>query len=96
MGFEYFHLGDCWKFAMLLTAISGHFLLMSEGLWIVVVVDVLVVVMDVIDPFDTHIGAWLVGEISESIHVIAVGFVSQIFPVNHPFGALMQSIIKQM
>ena len=76
MGFEYVHVGDFWKFAMLLTAISGHFLLMSEGLWIVVVVDVLVVVMDVVDPFDAHVGAWLVGEISESIHVIAVGFVS--------------------
>ena len=76
MGFEDIHVGDCWKFAMLLTAICGHFMLLNEGLWLVVVVDVFVVVVDVIDPFDAHVGAWLVGEISESIHVIAVGFVA--------------------
>ena len=75
MGFEYVHVGDCWKFAMLLTAFSGHFMLLNEGL-LLVVVDVLVVVMDVVYPFDAHVGAWLVGEISESIHVIAVGFVA--------------------
>lgn len=52
--------------------------------------------MDVVYPFYTHIGTCLVGEISESIHVVAVLFVSQIFAIDNPFGALTQTTIEQM
>ena len=52
--------------------------------------------MDVVNPFDAHVGTCLVGEISESIHVVAVSLVPQIFAIDNPFGALTQTIIEQM
>ena len=50
---------------------------------------VFVVVMHIIQPFDANIYAGLVCEIAETIHVVAIGFVSQILTINDPMGVLI-------
>jgi hypothetical protein len=57
---------------------------------------VLLVMVYIVQPFDAHVHAGLIGEIPESIHVIAIGFVAQILSVNHPMRMLVMSFRIQL
>jgi hypothetical protein len=53
---------------------------------------VFLVVVYIVQPFDAHVHAGLIGEIPESVHVIAVGLVAQILAVNYPMRVLIMSL----
>ena len=57
---------------------------------------VFLVMVYIVQPFDAHVHAGLIGEIPESIHVIAIGFVAQILAVNHPMRVLVMSFRIQL
>ena len=57
---------------------------------------VLLVMVYIVQPFDAHVHAGLIGEVPESIHVIAIGFVAQILTVNHPMRMLVMSLCIQL
>ena len=57
---------------------------------------VFLVMVYIVQPFDAHVHAGLIGEVPESIHVIAIGFVAQILAVNHPMCVLVMSFRIQL
>lgn len=56
----------------------------------------LMVVVYIVQPFDADVHAGLVGEIPESVHVIAIGFVAEILAINHPVCVLFMSLRMQL
>ena len=60
------------------------------------IVAMLLVVVYIVQPFDADIHAGLVGEIPESDHVIAIGFVAEIFAINHPVCVLFMTLRMQL